>query len=196
VRLAILISLAALGLGQTAAQESDALVPCEVGPHGGYLVSVGYADAHRADILATLPDSPEVDSFWRVSEQIAIVADRNLRETIEDAAKDPTLLFPNLTPGTDATLPDSLEYQRNELKLVVDHYGSYRRQFVGLVIDGHKYVLLNYAWGPGLDPSQGFIFIHRVFDPARMRFLQCRFDWDEKKISNVSLYGTWQDIAK
>ena len=29
-----------------------------------------------------------------------------------------------------------------------------------------------------------------------MRFLQCRFDLGDKKISNVSMYGTWQDAAK
>jgi hypothetical protein len=196
VRLAILISLAALGLGGTAAPGDDALVPCEVGAHGGYLVSVDYADAHRADILATLPDEPEVDSFWKVSEQIAIVADRNLRETLENAVKDPTLLFPDLTPGSDATLPDSLEYQRNELKLIVWHYAAYHRQYVGLMIDGRQFVLLNYAIGPDLDPAKGFIFIHRIFEPGQMRFLQCRFDWDYKKISNVSMYGSWQDVSK
>jgi hypothetical protein len=196
VRLATLISLAVLGLGPTAALADDALVSCEVGAHGGYLVPVGYAEAHRADIVATLPDGPEVDSFWKVSEQIAIVADRNLRETLEDAAKDPTLLFPDLTTGSDATLPDSLEYQRNELKLTVAHFGAYHRQYVGLVIDGRQFVLLNYATGNHLDPAAGFICIHRVFEPGRTRFLQCRFDWDFKKISNVSFYGTWQEPEK
>jgi hypothetical protein len=196
VRLAILISLAALGLSETAARAEDGLVPCEVGTHGGYLVTVSYAEDHRADILGTLPDEPEVYGFWKVSEQIAIVADRNLRETLEDAAKDPTSLFPDLTPGGDATSPDSLEYERNELKLIVAHYGAYLRQYVGLLIDGRQFVLLNYAVGPRLDPSRGFICIHRVFEPDRMRFLQCRFDWDYKKISNVSMFGTWQEQAK
>ena len=193
MRLAILISLAALGLGAPAAGGGE-LVPCEVGAHGGYLVPPDYAEAHRADILATLPDEPQVDSFWKVTEQAAIVADRNLRETLEDAAKDPTQLFPDLTPGGDATQPDSLEYQRNELRLIVEHYGSYLRQYVGVVIDGRQYVQLNYAEGPGLDPAEGFVCIHRVFVPGKMRFLQCRFDWEYKKISNVSMYGTWQDV--
>ena len=201
MRLAILISLAALGLGQTVAPDApaasdDALAPCEVGTHGGYIVPVGYAEAHRADILATLPDGPEVDSFWKISEPFAIVADRNLRETLEDAAKDPTTLFPDLTPGGDATQPDSLEYQRNELKLIVAHYGVYLRQYVGVVIGGRQFVLLNYAVGPGLNPAKDFIYIHRVFEPGKMRFLQCRFDWVAKTISNVSMYGTWQDIPK
>ncbi len=197
MRLAILISLAALGLGGTVlADDDDGLVKCDVGPHGGYLVPVSYADAHRADILATLPDEPQVDGFWKVSEQIAIVADRNLRETLEDAVKDPTLLFPDLTAGKDATLPDSLEYQRNELKAIVEHFGAYYRQYVGLMIDGHQIVLLNYSVGPGLDPAKGFICIHRVFRPGEMRFLQCRFNWDYSKLTNVSMYGSWQDAAK
>ncbi len=202
MRLAILISLAALlGMGGAALADDAAvegLLKCEVGAHGGYLVPVSYAEAHRADILATLPDEPEVDAFWKVSEQIAIVADRNLRETLEDAVKDPAmlaLLFPDLTPtsGGDATQPDSLEYQHNELKEIVAHYGVYHRQYVGLMIDGHQIVLLNYSVGPGLDPAEGFICIHRVFQPG-MRFLQCRFNWDYSKVTNVSMYGTWQDI--
>jgi hypothetical protein len=198
VRLAILISLAALGLGGTACADDDGLLKCDVGPHGGYLVSVSYAEAHRADILATLPDGPEVDSFWQVTEQIAIKADRNLRETLEDAVKDPTLLFPDLTPGGDATQPDSLEYQRNEMKLIVAHFGEYHRQFVGLVINGHEVVQMNYAAGPRLNPVDGFIFIHRVFDAGTMHFLQGRYNWDYdiKTISNVSMYGSWQDGGK
>ena len=30
-----------------------------------------YAEEHRADILATLPDEPEVDGFWKVTEQMS-----------------------------------------------------------------------------------------------------------------------------
>jgi hypothetical protein len=196
VRVAILISLAALSLVETAAQGDPALISCEVGPHGGYLVPVAYAEAHRADILSTLPDSPELGDFWPVSEQIAIVANRNLREAIEDAAKDPKLLFPDLVPGGDSSSPDSLEYQRTELGLVLQHYDAYLRQYAGVMINGRHFVLLNYVVGPNLDPAKGFIFIHRTFEPGKMRFLQARFDWDWKKLSNVSLYGTWQEKPK
>jgi hypothetical protein len=193
VRLAILISLGVLGLGATGVRDDDAPVKCEVGTHGGYLIPVGYAEAHRADIVSTLPDGPEVDGFWKVSEQIAIVSDRNLRETIEDAIKDPTLLFPDLTPGGDATVPDSLEYQRNELRLVLEHYGAYERQYVGVVIEGREFVVCNYALGPDLDPAAGYLFIHKIFQPgSRLHFLQCRFDWDYRKISNVAFVGPWQ----
>jgi hypothetical protein len=198
VRLAILISLAVLGWSTLPAAgapvvDSDALVPCEVGEHGGYLVPVGYADEHRSDILATLPDEPDVDDFWKVTEQIAIVADRMLREKLEDAAKDPTLLFPDLPPGSDASLPNSIGYQKLELKLILEHYGAYHRQYVGLMMGGHKVVLVNYAVGLATDPAAGYVFIHRFFIPHRSHFLQCRFDWDEKLISNVSTYGPWQD---
>lgn len=190
-----MISLAALGLDGLALGD-DALVPCQVGAHGGYLVPVRYAEAHRADILATLPDEPPVDGFWKVSEQIAIVADRNLRETIEDAIKDPATLFPDLAPGGDATERDSLEFERGELKEVLAHYGAYQRQYVGLQIDGHEFVLINYAAGPDLFPADGFIFIHHVFQPGKMHFLQARFNWDYKTISNVSMYGPWQELPR
>jgi hypothetical protein len=201
VRLAILISLAALGLGGTARADDAPPTPapltlCEVGQHGGYLVSVNYAEKHRADILATLPDEPEVTDFWKVTEQIVIMADRTLRETIEDGAKDPTQLFPSLTPGGDESQPDSIGYQRNELKLIVEHYNVYQRQYVGLIIDGQHIVLMNYAVGPQLDAAAGYIFIHRVFEKDTMRFVQARFNWDEKTLTNVSMYGTWQDAGK
>jgi hypothetical protein len=196
VRLAILISLAALSLAQTVGPVDTSLIPCEIGSRGGYLVPVAYAEAHRADIVATLPDEPEVDGFWNVSEQIAIVADRHLRETLEDASKDPALLFPDLVPGSYASARDSIEFQRNEVALTLGHFGAYHRQYVGLVIAGRKYVLLNYVIGPQLDPAKGFIFIHRVFEPGMMHFLQCRFDWEYRKISNVSFYGPWQGAGK
>jgi hypothetical protein len=191
VRLAILISLAALGLGTAAAD--DALEKCEVGTYPGYLVPIAYAEKHRDDILATLPDEPVVDGFWKVSEQIAVVADRNLRERLENALKDPKLLFPDLTAGRDASSPDSLEYQREELKEILDNYDSYQRQYVGLMIGGHEIVLLNYTIGPGLKPAEGFICIRRVFEPGKMHFLQARLNWDYKLLSNVSMYGAWQE---
>ena len=196
MRVAILISLVALGLAATGARAGDALVPCEVESHAGYLVPVSYAEAHRADIAATLPDGAKVDGFWPVSEQIAIVADRNLRETLEDAVKDPTLLFPDLTPGGDVNLRDSLEFQVKEVALILAHYGAYHRQYVGLIIEGRQEVLLNYAVGAQLDPAKGFLFIHRIFEPRKMCFLQCRFDWGYRRISNVAFYGTWQDLLK
>jgi hypothetical protein len=191
VRFAIVISLAALGLVGTA--RGDALTPCEVGAHGGYLVPVSYAEAHRADILATLPDEPTVDGFWQVTEQAAIVSDRRLRETLEDAIKYPLQLFPDLQDLPDTTQPDSLGYQRNEMKQIVENYGAYQRQYVGLVIDGERYVLLNYSIGVKADPATGFIFIHRVFEPGKMHFLHARLNWDENTVSNVSMYGPWQE---
>jgi hypothetical protein len=196
VRLAILISLAAMVSGQTPAPVSDALVPCEVGGLTGYLVPASYAEAHRTDMVETLPDGATVDGFWTVSEQAAVVADRKLREKLEDAENHPTLLFPNLKSGGEANSPDSVEFQSNEIRLTLEHYDTYYRQYVGLILHGRQYVLLNLAAGPKLDPARGFIFIQRVFEPGRMHFLQARFDWDEKKISNVSFYGTWQEASK
>jgi hypothetical protein len=196
VRLAILISLAALAAAGPRAMAGDALVPCDVGDHGGYLVPVSYAEAHEGDIMATLPDGPELDSFWRVTEQAAVVADRHLRETLEDAAKDPTLLFPSLTPGGGLATSDSIDYQKQELRLTLEHYPAYLRQYVGLVIAGHKIVLLNYVIGSKLDPSEGYILIHRKFETGRTHFLEARFDWDERRITNVSLYGSWQDAPR
>jgi hypothetical protein len=193
VRLAILISLGVLGLGVREARADDALVKIEVGAHGGYLVPVAYAEAHRVDFVSTLPDGADVDGFWKVSEQIANVTDRNLREAIEDGIKDPTVLLPGLTPGADGT--DSVEFQRTELKLILEHYNGYQRQYVGVVIEGRQYMLCNYVIGPHLDPSAGYLFINRIFEPGKMHFLQCRFDWDYKKISNIAMIGPWQGLG-
>jgi hypothetical protein len=200
---AILISFAAFILAFSPAWGDEPLVPVglALGAHSGYIVPENYANAHKADLIASIPGPVKIDGFWTPPVQDVAVADRVLRDLIHDAVKDPTLLFPDLAP--DPTAPvnrdaaSELEHERAELALVSGNYDSYLRQYVGIIVDGQKLVFCNYSEGTKADPSTDFIFIERVFVPdGTVHFLQCRFEPLSKTCSNVSIIGSWQPQEK
>jgi hypothetical protein len=203
VRLAILISFAAFGLTFSAVWADESLVRVALGSHSGYIVSERYAREHKADLIASIPGPVKIDGFWTPPEQDVAVAERAFRELIHSAAKDPTILFPDLAPGTDTTVAANvaaaadLENERYELSLVSSNYSGYSRQYLGIIVDGQKIVFCNYAVVPQVDPSANYIFIQKVFvDDGTVHFLQCRFDPVEKTCSNVSMIGSWQRTVK
>jgi hypothetical protein len=197
VRLAIMISFVGAGLIFSTAWADGPFIRGAVGSHVGYIVSERYALEHKADLIASMPGPVKIDGFWTPPEQDVAVADRVFRELIHSAVKDPTLLFPNLPKNSDPSVPDSLEYERNELALISANYDSYSRQYVGIVIDGQKLVYCNYSDGPKFDPSADYIFIQKVFVPGgTVHFLQCRFEPKLKTCANVSIIGSWQPQTK
>jgi hypothetical protein len=192
-----MISFVAFGLIVSVAWADGPFARGAVGAHVGYIVSEKYAEEHKADIIASIPDLEKIDGFWTPPEQDVAVADRVFRELIHSAVKDPTLLFPGLSQNADPGTPDSLEYQRNELALISDNYDRYSRQYVGIIIDGTRFVFCNYSDGPKFDPSADYIFIQKVFVPGgTVHFLQCRFEPWFKICSHVSIVGSWQPQAK
>ncbi len=189
-----MISLAALCL---VARADGPLVRCAIGTRFGYIVPEDVSNAIATTIQDSLPDAPRLDGFWTPPEQDVLVCDRVLRELLESAVKDPTILFPDLSTTSEPSTSDSVDYQHVELARVVEHYGEYHRQFVGIVIKGERRVLCNYAIGPDLSPAEGYMDIHKLFAPHRgMHFLQARFDPVLKVASNVSLIGPWQAAEK
>jgi hypothetical protein len=203
VRFAILISLAACGMACPAARADDALFHIMIGSRNGYIVPESYASAYQADIVASMPGAVKIDGFWKPPEQDVAVADRALRDVIHAAAKDPTVLFPELAPSPDPAAPvdadraRELERERGELALISENYDNYARQYVGIIIDGQKLVLCNYSEGTKADPAAGYIFIQKTFVPdGATHFLQCRFEPLLKNVTNVSIIGSWQAPAK
>jgi hypothetical protein len=143
-------------------------------------------------MIESIPSLDPIDGFWTPTEQDVMVADRVFRELLESAAKDPTILFPDLDPNLAAGQPDSLAHEQMELELVVNHYHVYQRQYVGIIINGTPLVFCNYADGPQFDSSRGYLFIQKVFLPGgSVHFLQGRFDPELKTCSNVALIGSW-----
>jgi hypothetical protein len=154
-------------------------------------------------MTTSIPARVKIEGFWTPSEIDVIVADRVFRELIQDATKEPTLLFPDLAPNSDSpasvkiAAAAQLENERYELSLVSTHFDEYARQYAGIIVDGQKFVLCNYACVPKVDPSTGYLCIEKVFvADGTVHFLQCRFDPDAKACSNVSLFGSWQKPAK
>jgi hypothetical protein len=203
VRFAVLFSLAACGLAFSAARADDVLIHVVLGSRNGYIVPESYAEAFAAELTASIPGPVKIDGFWTPPEQDVAVADRAFRDTIRAAAKDPTVLFPDLAPNPDPTAPvdennaRELDHQRSELALISDNYDLYARQYVGIIIDGQKLVLCNYSDGTKLDPAAGYIFIQKTFvSDGTVHFLQCRFEPLLKNVTHVSIIGSWQAAAK
>jgi hypothetical protein len=191
-----MISFALAGLGGPVLAD-DALHKVAVGTHIGYVLSAAQAEAQKTALIDSFPGRVKVDGFWSPPEQDVAVADRAFRDLIKAAVKDPTILFPDLSQDPDPNKPDTVEYERRELSLVLDNYDSYQRQYVGLIVDGIPIVFCNYSDGPKFDASAGYIFMQKSFVPGgSVHFLQCRFEPILKTCSNVSLIGTWQTVAK
>ena len=199
MRVAILLSLAACGLAISAARADQTLikVTLEAGP--AYIVPEEYAADHKADLKQCMPGVLKIEGFWTPTEVDVIVADRVFRQLIRTAAKDPTILFPDLAPNPDATPAASIETaaqlqnERYELSLVSDHYDRYARQYVGVILEGKKLIFCNYAVVPKADASAGFLFIQNVFvQDGTVHFLQSRVDPEDKSCANVSIIGSWQ----
>lgn len=197
MRLAITISFAVLGLAFSAVRAEELLVRVTAGSHSGYIVSEKYAEEHKTDLVASMPGPVKIEGFWTPLEQDVAVADRVFRDLIRSAAKDPSLLFPDLKQNSAPDASDSLDGERKELDLVSRNYDDYLRQYVGIIVGAHKLIFCNYVNGLKFDPAADYIFIQKVFVPdGTVHFLQCRFDPESKTCSNVAMIGSWQPPAK
>jgi len=186
-------ALALLAALAVPARGDDFFRPVIIGKEMVYLVPQDYAEEHRAELIASIPGPPKVQSFWTPSETDVLVAERVFRELVEDAAKDPGRLFPELEGQKDANSLELIVQARTELGLVMQHYPVYQKQYVGLVIDGTKLVYCNYAVAPGSDASSDYIYIQKVFaDDGSTHFLQAEVDPYAKTCSHVSYIGSWQ----
>jgi hypothetical protein len=187
----MLISFAVLAWAMARADEP--FVRVATGMRSGYIVPEAYAEAHESELMGSLTGPPKVEGFWTPTEANVVMAERVLRERVEDAAKDPTLLFPELANSTDSTSLDQIHNEKVELELIVQNYESYQRQYVGLIIKGNKVVYCNYSDGTTVDPSRNYVFIQKVFDDSgRIHFLQAQVDAGTKVCSNVSFIGSRQ----
>jgi hypothetical protein len=200
VRLAILLSFAALGVTLYGDLIDDRFVRVDLETLTGYIVPESYAEAHKTDLTANIPATVKIEGFWTPSVQDVTVADRVFRERIESAAKDPALLFPGLAKKAAADAydrEDNLEYQQKELEAISANFDTYARQYIGIIMGKKKLIFCNYSVGTKVDPSAEYIFTDKVFVPdGTVHFLQCRFEPEKKTCSNVSMIGSWQVPGK
>lgn len=189
----MLISLAVLTVPFFVARADESFRRVTLDAGVGYVVPEEYAEEHKADLLGSIALPPKIEGFWTPSETSVIVAERVLHEMIEDAAKDPIVLFPELADSPGVATDELLLNEKHELALVLQHYPGYQRQYVGLIIGGTKFVLCNYSYGTQVDPTSDYVFIQNVFeDDGTIHFLQCRVDPYAKTCTNVSYIGSWQ----
>jgi hypothetical protein len=206
VRLAILLLFAALGLWARGDAIDDRFQRVDLDTLTGYIVPESYAEAHKEDFSANIPSTVRIAGFWTPSETSVLVADRVLREKIDAAVKDASVLFPGMAKhaAEKAYDPeDNLEFQQRELDAVAANYEKYTRQYVGIILFNEekgvkeRLIFCNYSIGAKVDASVEYVFTDKVFVPdGSVHFLQCRFDFEKKACVNVSMIGPWQAVER
>ncbi len=175
------------------ARGDDAFAPVAIGPRTGYIVSEEYAEAHKRELTESIPGPPKIEGFWTPTETNVLVAERIFREELDDAAKNPAVLFPDLGKPTDVATAELLLQAKDDLALIQLHYPAYKQQFMGLIIANTRLVYCNYADVPKIDPSAEYIYIQKTFDGnGSIHFLQAEVDPYTKTCSHVSYIGSWQ----
>jgi hypothetical protein len=80
---------------------------------------------------------PGARGVWTPTPQDVAAAENHLRAALEKGATDPATIM----PGPFSEL--SRKFSREAIARVLEHYKEYRRQYVGVVIRGKRYVFLN-----------------------------------------------------
>ncbi len=163
--------------------------------HVSYIVPENYASNHKAEFADSLPEDVKITGFWTPSANSVVVAERTFRELIHRGATDLSVIYPDLAKNPTDFPPDSARDMQGELVLIGKNYNAYTRQFVGMVIDGHKVIFCNYTDFQKIDPSTDYIFIQKVFGQVGgFHFLQCRYDFASRSCQNVAIIGSWQEV--
>jgi len=197
VRFAFAISFLVASLVVSLARADAPFIKISMEIGDGYVVPAEYAAAHKAEVLGSIPGHVQIDGFWTPTQQGVETAERAFRDLIRSAAKDPSVLFPDLADASVNATADALQHQQVELNLVSQNFGAYLRQYVGIIVDGQKLILCNYAHGPTVDPSTEYLSVEKYFvGDGSVQFLQGRVDEHAKTCSNVSFIGSWQGKEK
>jgi hypothetical protein len=207
VAMAVLIGMSCLAPGHV--RGDDAMPPSEpaaptapaapVAPvtlgDGGtaYIISADYAAGHKADFLSDLTEFHKVIDFWTPTPDEIIVAERVFRQWIQDGARDPTSVYPEMAKLPQNFPPGEPEFEQNEMALIDQNYSRYTRQYAGLIIRGRRVILCNYFTGLEADPSTGYVFKRKVFAENKdIHFVQAWYDPDARTCSNLVMVGLWQ----
>jgi hypothetical protein len=179
-----------------ALRADDALTPVSFEAGGvGYIVSQDYAAQHKVEFIAGMPEieHPKDVDFWTPTPDQVLVAERVFRDWIQDGAKSAAAVFPDMGANPDGYPPGEPAYEQKEFGLIIQNYGQYERQYVGLVVQGRKVILCSYFAGLEANPATDFVFMQKVFaEDKGIHFLQAWFDPDAKSCSDLVMVGMWQ----
>lgn len=79
----------------------------------------------------------EAQDFWTPQAKDVELAESRLRSALEKAVKEPASL------DRYATTPVARKYVSQQLERILKHYDEYRRQYIGLVINGKRHIHIN-----------------------------------------------------
>ncbi|MEP7015057.1 MAG: hypothetical protein ABI925_06435 [Verrucomicrobiota bacterium] len=144
------------------------IIPADIAREWGDSIGLGRGAGHGIqDILGV-----HAQSYWTPSPPEVERVETRLREVLENAAKDPATL--EFAPATT-----SPKYVSAQIAQILSHYGEYRRQYIGLVIDGKRHIYINsFRSSDATDykkqfifvPDGGFWFWHIVYSKEDNRF--------------------------
>jgi len=113
----------------------------------GVIVSKQTAQNWRAWVMGA-------QEFWTPTSQDIAAAESHLRAALEKGAKDPATIM----PGPFSEL--SGKFSKQEIEDVLAHYKEYRRQYLGVIIHGKRYVFLNSFAHESMHEKERFVMVN------------------------------------
>jgi hypothetical protein len=122
----------------------------------------------------------KAEEFWTPSVQDVEFIEARLKGALEKGAKDPI----TLNPGVQ-TLRDQKSFSE-EIGRILSHYGEYRRQYLGLIIEGKRRVLIN-SFGP--HAAEGYTKNYVMVFDGGFWFWHALYSMDEQRILWLGING-------
>lgn len=122
----------------------------------------------------------QAKGFWTPTPQDVEAAESRLRAALEKGAKDPDTIMPG--PFSDF----SRKYSSGEIAKVLEHYITYRRQYVGVIVGGKRYLLLNsFPARESMHERERFVSV----DDGGSNFWRVLYSIDDKTFSRMEING-------
>lgn len=122
----------------------------------------------------------EAESSWTPSAQDVELVETRLKEVLQDALQNPAKL--NKYAKTTA----SRKYLSQQITQILSHYGKYRRQYIGLIIDGNRHVYINsFRSDEGIDFTKQFIAV----SDGGFWYWQILYSLDDSRFHQLAING-------
>jgi hypothetical protein len=96
----------------------------------------------------------DAESFWTPSPQDVELVETRLKAALEKAAKEPA------TFNEYARTADAHKYLSEQTGQILRHYSEYRRQYLGLIINGKRHIYINsFLSDAGVDYTHQLIVV-------------------------------------
>jgi hypothetical protein len=177
------------------ADHIERMFPVYTAENPGLIVSKEDFLANRLEIQAYLRANVGKDDFWTPPNDQVTRAELAVQQVVDKGTKDssPFYRFAALPTGVS---PKAIESSREfELAQVQSLYARYFRQFVGLILNGRKFIFYNFVQPEDLDnmkeyPAPAFVSSANA-RTERLHFIRALYDVETGRCSEMSLVGEY-----